>query len=295
LSKDPFTGGGERGLKSGASQPNFAFGEDITPRSSHPFKLRWMRCRGSWNGHDQATIPVSMTSAANHVDSISGLTRSGNERPSMPVAAWLCCLGPRVAAVTSARFLVAAVFLLVTTTEAAPRHFRTVVIDAGHGGHDRGGIPGQKVSEKDVALATAKRVESALKDAGIRTIMTRSTDRFVTLGGRVAIANAHRDALFLSIHYNSSTNQDAKGIETYYGGAASKAVAERIHRAVVSGTDTLDRKVRKGRYFVLRRSRIPAVLVECGFLTNDGEAGRAKSTSYQKKIAQKIAEALGSS
>jgi N-acetylmuramoyl-L-alanine amidase len=182
--------------------------------------------------------------------------------------------------------------LLVATAEAAPRQFRTVVIDAGHGGHDRGGIPGQKTAEKEVTLATAKRVESALKDAGIRTIMTRSTDRFVTLGGRVAIANAHRDALFLSIHYNSSTNKDAKGIETYYGGAASKPVAERIHRAVVSGTDAVDRKVRKGRYYVLRRSRIPAVLVECGFLTNSTEAGRARSASYQKKIAEQIAAAL---
>jgi N-acetylmuramoyl-L-alanine amidase len=233
-----------------------------------------------------------MIKTTNNLMCFPGFLVNGAARRISPVAAWFCCLGRRGTAVTSARFLVAAVFLLATTTEAAPRHFRTVVIDAGHGGHDRGGIPGQKVPEKDVALATAKRVESALKDAGIKTIMTRSTDRFVTLGGRVAIANAHRDALFLSIHYNSSTNEDAKGIETYYGGAASKAVAERIHRAVVSGTGAVDRKVRKARYYVLRRSSVPAVLVECGFLTNATEAGRARSTSYQKKIARQIAEAL---
>ena len=212
--------------------------------------------------------------------------------PTLSFGAWVCGVRPRVAPVMNARCLMAIAFLLATATEAAPRYFRTVVIDAGHGGHDRGGIPGQKASEKDVALATAKRVESALKAAGIQTIMTRSSDRFVTLGGRVAIANAHRDALFLSIHYNSSTNEDAKGIETYYGGAASKGVAERIHRAVVSGTGAVDRKVRKGRYYVLRKSRAAAVLVECGFLTNKDEAGRAKSASYQKKIAEQIAAAL---
>jgi N-acetylmuramoyl-L-alanine amidase len=214
-----------------------------------------------------------MSKVANNLESYSAHHRNWHGWVFIPIAAWLCCLG-------------------LTAVEAAPGYFRTVVIDAGHGGHDRGGIPGQKVVEKDVALATAKRVESALKAAGIRTIMTRSSDRFVTLGGRVAIANAHRDALFLSIHYNSSTNGDAKGIETYYGGAASKAVAERIHRAVVSGTGAADRRLRKGRYYVLRRTRIPAVLVECGFLTNGADAGRAKSASYQRKIAEQIAAAL---
>ena len=209
-----------------------------------------------------------MIKAANNLVSFSGLFRNGR------------------------RLFVAAVLLLVATAEAAPRYFRTVVIDAGHGGHDRGGIPGQKTAEKEVALATAKRVEGALKAVGIKTIMTRSSDRFVSLGTRVAMANAHRDALFLSIHYNASTNGDAKGIETYYGGSASKAVAERIHRAVVSGTDAVDRKLRKGRYYVLRRSRTPAVLLECGFLTNAAEATRARSASYQKKIAEQIAKAL---
>src|SRR5436190_11720161 len=100
-------------------------------------------------------IQTSMIKAANLLVSFSDLFRHGT------------------------RIVLAAVFLLATTSEAAPRYFRTVVIDAGHGGHDRGGIPGQKVSEKDLTLATAKRVESALKAAGIRTIMTRSSDRFV--------------------------------------------------------------------------------------------------------------------
>jgi N-acetylmuramoyl-L-alanine amidase len=182
--------------------------------------------------------------------------------------------------------------LLIAPAQAAPPRFGKVIIDAGHGGHDRGGIPGQKTAEKDVALATAKRVEGALKDAGIKTIMTRSTDGFVTLDDRVALANAHRNALFLSIHYNSGQREGAEGIETYYGGEASAAIAKRIHAALVSGTGAVDRGVRKGKFYVLRRSRIPAVLVECGFLTNPAEANRARSSSYQKKIAAAIAAAL---
>jgi N-acetylmuramoyl-L-alanine amidase len=190
------------------------------------------------------------------------------------------------------RLVVAVLLSLAWPGYAAAGKFRTVVIDPGHGGHDRGGIPGQKTAEKEVALATAKRVESALKAAGFRTIMTRKTDTFVTLDGRVAIANAHKDALFLSIHYNSAQREGAEGIETYYGGEASAAIARRIHQSLVAGTGAFDRGVRKAKYYVLRRSRVPAVLVECGFLTNKDEAKRARSADYQEKLAKQITAAL---
>ena len=198
----------------------------------------------------------------------------------------------RILVVLELLSLLAGLAVCSAKAEAAAHSFRTVVIDAGHGGHDRGGIPGVKVAEKKVALETAKRVESALKAAGFRTIMTRTTDVFVTLDGRVAKANAHPGALFLSIHYNAGAREGAEGIETFYGGDASAAIGDRIHRSLVKETGAFDRGVRKERFFVLRKSRIPAVLVECGFLTNPDDAKRAESAAYQKKIAQGIVTAL---
>src|SRR5437868_14334584 len=82
--------------------------------------------------------------------------------------------------------------------------FSTVVIDPGHRGFDRGGLPGQLVPEKMVALDTALRLQKILERAGLRTVMTRTSDIFVPLPGRTAIANAQRDAIFISIHYNAS-------------------------------------------------------------------------------------------
>src|ERR1700730_12500938 len=81
----------------------------------------------------------------------------------------------------------------------------TVVIDAGHGGYDRGGVPGQRIAEKDKTLDVALRLRSILQADGYRVIMTRDRDVFVPLGARVAIANAYRGASFISIHFNCAS------------------------------------------------------------------------------------------
>src|ERR1700686_5029800 len=101
--------------------------------------------------------------------------------------------------------------LLVGVTEclmadlaAAAGSFSTVVIDPGHGGLDWGGIPGQQVPEKMVALDTALRLQKLLQKADLRTVMTRSTDTFVPLRVRTEMANAEQDAIFVSIHYNAA-------------------------------------------------------------------------------------------
>ena len=92
----------------------------------------------------------------------------------------------------------------------------TVVIDAGHGGHDRGGIPGQRVSEKEMTLDVARRLRSVLAASGYRVVMTRDSDVFVPLGTRTGIANSYRNAIFVSVHFNSATRRGASGIETYF-------------------------------------------------------------------------------
>jgi N-acetylmuramoyl-L-alanine amidase len=165
----------------------------------------------------------------------------------------------------------------------------TVVIDAGHGGHDRGGIPGQQVAEKDMTLDVAQRLKRVLAASGDRVVMTRDSDVFVSLGGRVAIANSYPNALFVCIHFNSAKRMGAGGIETYFYSRDSLPLASAIHYFVAGGAPSSNRGVRRRGYYVLRKTTIPAVLVECGFLTNPTEAAYAQTASYRQKLAEEIA------
>jgi N-acetylmuramoyl-L-alanine amidase len=174
----------------------------------------------------------------------------------------------------------------------AGNSFSTVVIDPGHGGFDRGGIPGQQVPEKMVALDTALRLQKILQRAGLRTVMTRTGDIFVPLPVRSAIANAQRDAIFVSIHYNASPRRSAHGIETYSENNRGAVLAARVQRQIISRVSTENRGVRAAEYYVLRNCRLPAVLVECGFLTNPGEAQLALRPAYREEVAEQIAAGI---
>src|SRR5213595_3184299 len=168
----------------------------------------------------------------------------------------------------------------------------TVVIDAGHGGYDRGGIPGQRIAEKDMTLDVAQRLKTVLSTSGYRVVMTRSTDVFVPLGGRVAIANSYRNAIFVCIHFNATGRSGASGIETYFYSRDSLPLASAIHYYVTGGAPSANRGVRRRGYYVLRKTAIPAVLVECGFLTNPTEAAYAQSAGYRQKLADEIAAGI---
>ena len=165
----------------------------------------------------------------------------------------------------------------------------TVVIDAGHGGHDRGGIPGQRIAEKDMTLDVAQRLRNVLAASGYRVVMTRDSDVFVPLGTRVAIANSYRNAIFVCIHFNATGRRGASGIETYFYSRDSLPLASAVHSYVTGGAPSENRGVRRRGYYVLRKTAIPAVLVECGFLTNPTEAAYAQSASYRQKLAEEIA------
>ena len=176
---------------------------------------------------------------------------------------------------------------------ATPAFALTVVIDAGHGGHDRGGMPGQRISEKTYALDVAKRLRSTLENAGVKTVMTRSGDYFVSLSGRCAVANARRGAVFVSIHFNGAPREGANGIETYYYSRQSASLAAAIHRRVLSAAGTENRGVRRRGFYVIRNTRGPSVLVECGFLTNRREGARiAGSASHRQGLANAIARGI---
>src|SRR5438093_4226555 len=165
----------------------------------------------------------------------------------------------------------------------------TVVIDAGHGGHDRGGIPGQRIAEKVMTLDVAQRLRNVLQASGYRVVMTRDSDVFVPLGTRVAIANSYRNAIFVCVHFNATKRMGASGIETYFYSRDSLPLASAIHHFVVGGAPSASRGVRRRGYYVLRKTSIPAVLVECGFLTNPTEAAYAQTASYRQKLAEEIA------
>src|SRR5437588_12507480 len=169
----------------------------------------------------------------------------------------------------------------------------TVVIDAGHGGHDRGGIPGQRIAEKDMTLDVAQRLRNVLSTSGYRVVMTRDSDVFVPLPTRVAIANSYRNAIFVCIHFNATQRRGAGGIETYFYSRDSLPLASAIHSYVVGGAPSSNRGVRRRGYYVLRKTNIPAVLVECGFLTNPTEAAYAQTASYRQKLAEEIAAGVG--
>src|SRR5438445_3704591 len=178
-----------------------------------------------------------------------------------------------------------------TPTAVIPESSRpstVVVIDAGHGGFDRGGIPGQLVPEKTMNLDVAQRLKAVLTAYGYRVVMTRDSDVFVPLGTRVAIANSYRDAIFVCIHFNAARRRSASGIETYFYSSQSLPLASAIHYYVAGGAPSSNRGVRRRGFYVLRRTTIPSVLVECGFLTNATEANYAQSAAYRQKLAEEI-------
>src|SRR5881227_2828806 len=164
-----------------------------------------------------------------------------------------------------------------------------VVIDAGHGGFDRGGIPGQRIPEKEMTLDVAQRLKTLLAASGYRVIMTRDSDVFVPLPTRVAIANSYGNAIFVCIHFNSAKRMGAGGIETYFYSRESLPLASAIHYFVAGGAPSSNRGVRRRGYYVLRKTNIPAVLVECGFLTNPAEGEYVQTASYRQKLAEEIA------
>ena len=177
-------------------------------------------------------------------------------------------------------------WLMATVALARP----TIVIDPGHGGHDRGGMPGVRYPEKVYALDVSRRVVARLRAAGFRTVMTRNSDHFVTLSGRCAIANRQRNAVFVSVHFNAAARRGADGIETYYYGGRAYRLAAAVHRRLVVAAGTDNRGVRRRGYYVLRHTKCPAILVEGGFLSNPREGARiANSPAHRQRLADAIA------
>ena len=215
-------------------------------------------------------------------------------------------------------------------TAPLPGEVHTVVIDAGHGGHD----PGTShfgLKEKYLALDIAKRLRTELQAAGLDVVLTRETDQFIPLSGRPAIANRLKADLFISVHINANRSSRISGVEVYYPRTSvvsswaqwppnvypsevslpsttvkqmlwdlvlrntrthSRKLGQEICRSLRDGLQVPCRAVKPARFVVLREAWMPAVLVEVGYVSNQAEATRLGSAEYRQAAAGSIARGV---
>ena len=209
----------------------------------------------------------------------------------------------------------------------------TIMIDAGHGGHD-GGATGNGIKEKDLNLQFAKLVGKMLKAEGFNILYTRSTDIFIPLEKRTAMANAKKADIFVSIHCNANTDTRVSGLETYTLNLArtedavrvaarenavdakrisdlqfiltdlmlnskmkestdlARGVQKETVKSIRSNWPLKDHGVREAPFYVLMGAKMPAVLIEIGYITNADEAAKLKSDAYLQYLAQGIVDGI---
>jgi len=170
--------------------------------------------------------------------------------------------------------------------------FKTVVVDAGHGGKDSGAYRRYGPPEKLVTLDVAERLDRKLRESQLKTVMTRSSDVFIPLDERVNIENSQKNAIFVSVHFNDSRRRGIRGFETYYHSSTSFDLASRIQEKLMSIPHSANGGVHTANFRVLRNATCPAVLVECGYLSNRNEGKLARDSEYRELLADRIAEAI---
>jgi N-acetylmuramoyl-L-alanine amidase len=177
----------------------------------------------------------------------------------------------------------------------------TVVIDVGHGGTDLGARAHKPYcEEKKLCLQTARLVKRYLNQLGYHVVMTRESDAFIPLHKRVEIASQASGDLFVSVHFNSTRNPTAQGIEVFYFDSredktrtnSSRKLADSVLSRVIRRTSAVSRGVKKGNFYVIREAIMPAILVEGGFISNPDERAQLRSREYQEKIARGIADGI---
>lgn len=176
---------------------------------------------------------------------------------------------------------------------SGPKGFKTVIIDAGHGGKDSGAVsPHTRQQEKDLALDTSKRIANALR-GDFKVILMRSDDTFIDLDERVIRANRYGDAILVSMHYNSGPS-NIRGPETYYWRVDSHGLATRCQQAMasVSPVESGNRDLVRRRIRLTRNPEIPCVLLEGGYLSNPAESQLISDANYRQKLADAIASAI---
>ena len=183
---------------------------------------------------------------------------------------------------------------------------KVIVIDSGHGGDDPGKIGINQAKEKDVNLKIAKKVKKRLKKEGWKVVMTREED--VMLGdaqkgnrkihdmkARVELINKTMPAMAVSIHQNSYQEAEIRGAQVFYYSHSQdgKRMAETMQRALLMADEENTRQAKgNDTYYLLKRTEVPTIIVECGFLSNPQEAEKLTEDGYQKKLAQAITSGI---
>lgn len=168
---------------------------------------------------------------------------------------------------------------------------KKIVIDPGHGGNDVGAIRGD-ITEKEITLDVSKRVRNILEKKGYKVEMTRDNDKTVSLQDRVAFSENEHPDIFVSIHVNSSEKPEITGIETHYYRQESMSLAQTVHAALASNIKTNNRGLFKSKFYVINHTTAPAILVEIGFISNDGERAELVSDKRKQATAKAIAEGV---
>ncbi len=176
----------------------------------------------------------------------------------------------------------------------------TIVVDAGHGGKDPGAWKGKgvvsRLPEKTIVLDIARKLSRLLADRGANVVMTRTTDVDVTKDHRAALAERSHADLFVSIHANSIPKKpSASGAEVYMYTQASDQSQKAAHRMIAAfkRAGIHDRGIQRRNFHVLREHSRPAMLIECGFLSNTSDSRKLNSDSYRSRLAAAIADGIG--
>lgn len=207
--------------------------------------------------------------------------------------------------------LLAGVYLLsreaARVTMLETENARMVVIDAGHGGGDPGKVGVNQALEKDINLAIAQLVEEKLRDEDVTVVMTRETDqqlgkaeggsqKAADLRERCRIINESGTACAVSIHQNSYTEPSASGAQVFYyeTSAEAQVFASVMQRKLAEALDPDNHRECKGNttYYLLKKTTVPIIIVECGFLSNPGEAELLVTADYQEKVAQAVCDGI---
>lgn len=196
------------------------------------------------------------------------------QRPRLHPGRWFACL-----------------LALAMACAAQLQAFNLVVLDPGHGGADRG-THWNGLSEKVITLDVAKRLETVLRAKGVTTVMTRRSDKTLSLDARALMANRFPNSLLVSVHFNANRVTGISGYETFYRSDRGKRVALSIQKALSKSITGNNRGVTNMDFAVLTRTRGTAVLIECGFISNKAEAARCATPSHRQKLAEAIARGI---
>lgn len=201
--------------------------------------------------------------------------------------------------------------ILSVSGQLQPQSMPRILIDPGHGGEDGGTQSADGILEKDINLQLSKKIEVLLQQRNLQTQMTRGEDALIydascktmrekkvsDIKNRMAMIEAASDCLFLSIHQNYFSDTACRGTQVFYSpnNAQSAVLADAIQKAVVSAVQPENQRVIKPsgkEIYLLYHAQVPAVMVECGFLSNPEEAAKLTDEDYQNKIAAAIVDGV---